>query len=221
MLYKETVSREMWELLQRLMNDEEFKDFSLVGGTALSLRIGHRLSVDIDLFTTRDFDVNALSEYLKRSYGAQIEEQSNNTIISFIGDIKVDAIAHKYPILKPVETIENVRLVSNEDIGAMKLHAILQSGERLKDFVDMYFLLDHHPLKTYLQAYERKYNMSVAMAVYSLTHYNNIRKEYGVSLIKGKEKSWQKMTVRLKKSVLNPHQTFEPGVSSKNKRRGI
>ncbi|MNS53577.1 hypothetical protein D3C72_863360 [compost metagenome] len=56
MLHKETVSKEMWELLQMLMKDEILKDFNLVGGTSLSLQIGHRLSIDIDLFTTNGFD---------------------------------------------------------------------------------------------------------------------------------------------------------------------
>ena len=60
MLYKETVSSEMWELLQKLMKDEMLKDFSLVGGTALNLKIGHRISIDIDLFTTKGFDEMAL-----------------------------------------------------------------------------------------------------------------------------------------------------------------
>lgn len=57
MLHKETVSQEMWELLQMLMKDEMLNDFNLVGGTSLSLQIGHRLSIDIDLFTIKDFDV--------------------------------------------------------------------------------------------------------------------------------------------------------------------
>ncbi|TDE00439.1 nucleotidyl transferase AbiEii/AbiGii toxin family protein [Flavobacterium sandaracinum] len=56
MLCKETVSKEMWELLQRLMKDEKLKDYILVGGTALALRLGHRLSVDLDLFTTKTFN---------------------------------------------------------------------------------------------------------------------------------------------------------------------
>ena len=60
MLHKETVTQEMWELLQRLMKDEKLKEFNLVGGTALSLIIGHRLSIDLDLFSIKDFDQNAL-----------------------------------------------------------------------------------------------------------------------------------------------------------------
>lgn len=43
MLHKETVSKEMWELLQKLMKDEMLKDFTLVGGTALALKLGLRL----------------------------------------------------------------------------------------------------------------------------------------------------------------------------------
>jgi hypothetical protein len=64
MLYKETVTKEMWELLQRLMKDEKLKDFNLVGGTALSLMIGHRLSIDLDLFSTQDFDVQTMLTHL-------------------------------------------------------------------------------------------------------------------------------------------------------------
>jgi len=52
------------ELIRSLQNDKKFKDFYLVGGTALALHLGHRESIDIDLFTTKDFDVNSTLEYL-------------------------------------------------------------------------------------------------------------------------------------------------------------
>ncbi|MGJ1503236.1 hypothetical protein [Sphingobacterium multivorum] len=53
---KETVSTELWELLQKLMKAEKLNDYFLVVGTALALRIGHRISVDIYLFSTKDFE---------------------------------------------------------------------------------------------------------------------------------------------------------------------
>src|SRR5690606_26794175 len=68
MLHKETVSSEMWKLLQTLIKDEMLKDFNLVGGTALSLQIGHRLSIDIDLFTTKGFDKQKLLKHLVTQY---------------------------------------------------------------------------------------------------------------------------------------------------------
>ena len=50
MLQKHTVREELLELLTYLMNQNEFNNFVLVGGTALSLQLGHQISVDIDLF---------------------------------------------------------------------------------------------------------------------------------------------------------------------------
>ncbi len=54
-IFKNTVSDLLWETLTQLMNWEELSTFRLVGGTALSLQIGHRMSVDIDLFTDAEY----------------------------------------------------------------------------------------------------------------------------------------------------------------------
>lgn len=210
MLHKETVSSEMWELLQKLMKDEMLKDFVLVGGTALALRLGHRLSIDIDLFTTKDFDSRTMIRYLHDAYGAELKQSrlDNNTVLTYINDIKVDLITHKYPLLNPVEEKDGVRMISNDDIGAMKIHAVFQSGKRLKDFVDMYFLLNEKTLKHYLQAYEKKYSGNVYWAAHALSYFGNIEKEYDVSMIKGKEKNWEKISGRLSKAVANPELQF-------------
>ena len=96
MLYKETVSKEMWELLQRLMKDEKLKDYILVGGTALALRLGHRLSVDLDLFTTKIFNSQMMLKYLHDTYGVNEKESQffPNTVLTFIDDIKIDIVTH-------------------------------------------------------------------------------------------------------------------------------
>lgn len=47
-IYKNTVSELLWEVLSKLMILDELKTFRLVGGTSLSLLLGHRISVDID-----------------------------------------------------------------------------------------------------------------------------------------------------------------------------
>lgn len=204
MLYKETVRKEMWELLQQLMKDEKLKDFNLVGGTALSLIIGHRLSIDIDLFTTNDFNVQEMLAHLSDQYPIKIREILENTMLLDIGQIKVDIIAHKYPWQESIRTIEGVRLASLRDIGAMKVFAIFQNGTRIKDFVDMHFLLEYHPLRTYLEAYEKKYDRNPGLAARALLHHDNIDMEEKVMLVKGKETNWDKMTQRLEKAVFNP-----------------
>lgn len=221
MLHKETVSKEMWELLQRLMKDELLKDFNLVGGTSLSLQIGHRLSIDIDLFTTKGFDEHALLKDLANKYPIRIRDMFDNTILLDIDKVKVDILAHQYPWQKPIETKEGVRLASLEDIGAMKLHAIFQNGTRIKDFIDMYFLLEHHPLKIYLESYRNKYGGNPAMASYALLHHKNIDKEVKVNMLKGKEVDMKKVAERLTKAVYNPMLKFGERPDPPNKGRGF
>lgn len=227
MLCKETITKEMWELLQRLMKDEKLKDYILVGGTALALRLGHRLSIDIDLFTTKDFDSLMMLKYLHDNYGANLKESrlSQNTVLTHIDDIKVDVITHNYPLLNSVEETEGVRMISNEDIGAMKLHAIHQSGDRYKDFVDMYFMLEQEPLKFYLQAYQKKYDKDPYWASIGLNTYDKITTFEGVDMLKEKQQNWKNIQKRLELAVKNQLYKFkserEDLPINPNKKRGF
>ena len=98
MLHKETVTQEMWKLLHRLMKDEKLKEHILVGGTALALRLGHRLSVDIDLFTTKNFNSQMMLKYLHDTYDVNEKESQffPNTVLTFIDDIKIDIVTHNW-----------------------------------------------------------------------------------------------------------------------------
>ncbi len=76
MLQKETVSQSVLELLKILMRDETMEDFFLVGGTGLALQIGHRVSIDIDLFTRESFDENEILANLEKHYDFRLDFQS-------------------------------------------------------------------------------------------------------------------------------------------------
>ncbi len=56
MLHKQAVSPKLLELINNLMQIEAFNNFNLVGGTSLALQIGHRISIDIDLFGISEID---------------------------------------------------------------------------------------------------------------------------------------------------------------------
>lgn len=221
MLYTETVEAQTLDLIQRLMRDEKLAEFNLVGGTALSLKLGHRKSIDIDLFIDRDFDAGKLSNHLTDHYNAQIHRTIKNGVFGFVDDIKVDLIAHQYPILNPVEIREGIRLYSLEDIGAMKLNAIHQKGTRLKDFVDVFKLLEHIPLKELTAAFERKYpSANRQMAVNALLYHKDINLREKIDFL-GKEPTWKSIAARLLRAVQNPNTVFNDAEQEQSMRQRL
>ncbi len=155
-LHFETVSPELLELLRRLMQDPALDGFSLVGGTSLALRFGHRESVDIDLFTQNGFDAPVFAERLKERYGMVQTETADNTVRGVIAGVKVDLIAHRYPRIAPDEEIDGLRLCSVEDVAAMKLNAVANRGSK-KDFWDCAELLQHYTCEQLLGFCGQKY----------------------------------------------------------------
>lgn len=94
MLHKETVEKGTLDLIRKLMADDQLKAFNLVGGTALALKLGHRKSIDIDLFSTGSFNAPELARYLTSSYNTDQLRTITNGIFGFIDDIKIDLISH-------------------------------------------------------------------------------------------------------------------------------
>lgn len=201
MLHKETVTPGTLDLIQRLMNDQQLNFFYLVGGTALSLRIGHRLSIDIDLFSSTDFDGDALAIHLKNNYDADVKRHKANYVSGRIGEIDFDFISHKYPSNKPIETIDGIRMMSNADISAMKINAIVNSGQRIKDFIDMHYLLKELPLENMLKYYCEKYpNVNADTAISSLLYHNDIDFSVQVMLMDSKLK-WKDIETSIKNAI--------------------
>ena len=160
----------MVDQIQKLQAMPELKEFYLVGGTALALQLGHRNSIDIDLFTLNEFDEEELFNSLNKHYVVKEIFRRNHTIISLLNNIKTDFIRHNYPLLVPPITEEGITFLSLEDIAAMKLHVIIQSGKRLKpacsagrDFIDIYFLLQHFSMQQIIDFFTQKYTYSNPM----------------------------------------------------------
>jgi predicted nucleotidyltransferase component of viral defense system len=158
MLHTETVEAGTLALIKRLSQDAALNNFVLAGGTALSLQLGHRKSIDLDFFSTRPFDARATARYLAARHQASGIAATTNTLISTIDDVKTSFVAHQYPQVDRVNESDGLRLASLEDIGAMKLNAIVNNGRRLKDYVDMHFLLREKNLDQLLNAYTAKYS---------------------------------------------------------------
>lgn len=165
MLHKSTfiIHPKTFRLIQELQRLPELNEFYLVGGTALALQLGHRNSIDIDLFAQNDFSEEDILISLNSKYVVKEVYRRKNTIISLLNNIKTDFIKHAYPFVLPPITEEGITFLSKEDIAAMKFHAIIQSGKRLKDFIDVYYLLEHFCLKQMIDFFTQKYSYSNPM----------------------------------------------------------
>ncbi len=160
MLYRNTVESRTFDLLVELSQDPKLKHFHLVGGTALSLQLGHRKSIDLDLFTQEPFDSKLLEEHLRKVHfnrQTEIIVQFPNTLMLKMDNTKVDFIQHNYPQLEPLIQLDSLRLASLDDIAAMKVNAIIQSGKRMKDFIDMAEIACHRTIDEVVNAYAKKY----------------------------------------------------------------
>jgi hypothetical protein len=170
--------------------------FFLVGGTALALQLGHRVSIDLDLFTPQPFDKELLLNALFSEFDISVESEGDQLLLTYIEEIKVDFVKMGYPILYPTVEIEEIRLLDIKDVAAMKLKAIAQRGSK-KDFYDIYFLSEILPLAEMLTIFKTKFaQFEVFHIVKSLTYFEDAE-NFADPIVFDKKVSWTKV----KKSI--------------------
>jgi len=210
MLQTATVEKGTFELLKQLMKDDFLSNFLLAGGTNLSLQIGHRRSVDLDLFSFESFDARAIEKHLLNNYPFVAQRVFEvNTVIGYIADIKVDFVAHIYPLLNPPFIEDEIRFYSLQDIACMKLVAISDNGTRLKDFVDVAFLSTKMSLTEMLICYREKYNRpNYYHAVKGLSYFDDIEFDVPINLINSVF-NWKKIEKRIREMIKYENRIFE------------
>ena len=158
MLHTETVEPRTLDLLKQLQCLPDLSNTRLVGGTALALHLGHRKSVDLDLFG--GFDPIMSYRKLLADAGHSVEGSENGTVQTLrVDNVKVDIVNYPYPWLDDAFDEGGVRLAGLKDIAAMKLSAVANRG-RKKDFIDVARLLDVFSLDQMLSFYKAKFSVS-------------------------------------------------------------
>lgn len=119
-----------------------YKDFYLVGGTALALYMGHRISVDFDLFSVKELPASLLQGIKRRHKNASVivTYRAIDQLNLVIEGVKFTYLHYPYPLLDTVVTYKGISVPSVKELAAMKALAV---GRRLsfKDYVDWYYLL--------------------------------------------------------------------------------
>ncbi len=166
-LHYETVTPLLKKVLNEIMGNSEFKPFYLVGGTSLSLRLGHRMSIDIDLFTNAMYgslDFSVYEKFFQENYPYYYCTDKTDLVgfgrSYYIGEssdenIKIDLYYHE-EIINPCDIIENIRIASLDDVVSMKVDVISRKG-RKKDFWDLHELLNTYTINQMLELHKQRH----------------------------------------------------------------
>lgn len=209
-LHLNTVSDLLWDALKQLMLIEEFKNFRIVGGTALSLQLGHRESVDIDLFTDAEYgsiDFSMLETKLNEMF-AYVDSLSVDLVgmgkSYFIGNTKNELVKldlfYTDPFVFPVILEQNIRFSSIEEIAAMKFEVIANGG-RKKDFWDIHELLETFTLNQMIDFYLKRnpYDYSKEELLFKVIDFSNADDDFTPNCYK--EKVWELIKLDFEKLV--------------------
>ncbi|MDI1471666.1 MAG: nucleotidyl transferase AbiEii/AbiGii toxin family protein [Thermodesulfovibrio sp.] len=165
-------------------------EFYLAGGTAVYYYLRHRKSLDLDFFTNKIFDFRNFKELFNQFETSHL---NHNTIYTTIEDIKVSFFHYPYPLLKPLNNLEIVKVASLEDIGAMKVLSIIQRGSK-KDFVDLYFIINtlNLSINDLIKLFTKKYGKFNPLIIHkALVFFDDADNEPDLMMIK--KTDWSKI----------------------------
>ncbi len=162
------------ECLRKIMTNKAFDNHYLVGGTALALQRGHRISIDIDMFTNAlygEMNTDELKKALVEMfpYTENLERLDETLMVYslYVGNsrddcIKLDICYDDDPIF-PLVNIDGIRMVSEKDIAAMKLNCIAQNRQRKKDFWDIHDLMETYSIEDMVSFALKRYPWTLTL----------------------------------------------------------
>jgi len=209
MLQTQSVYPATLGLLKKLMNLPPLASFNLVGGTALALQFGYRISVDLDLFTEHVFNTEVLQSAIEQfaneeHYTLKWEMVADVSLSGTIDGVRVDMIHFPYPLIDDLVYEGEIRMLSPKDIAPMKLSAIAKRGVK-KDFFDMYELLKRYSLDEMLQFYQQKFPYTdTTFLLRALLYFDDAEREEDPIMLKSY--TWKDVKKEMTKQV---HSFFE------------
>ena len=211
-----TVSTQLRGTLSWLMDQEIFNPFRLVGGTALGLQLGHRISVDIDLFTDAPYnqiDFGAIDQHLK-NYFNYVESSQVPIAMGksyFVGNNPADSVKldiyYTDHFIRPVLKIDTIRLATLDEITAMKIDVICRGG-RKKDFWDLHELLHLFSIDEIISLHQERYPYAHDLneILKNLTNFEIADPDFEPICLKGK--FWELIKLDFAEAVENLNQTL-------------
>ncbi len=210
MLQVSTVEENIFSLLRRLMQEPLLASSRLVGGTSLALQLGHRKSTDLDFFSFEAPDIESIVSLFSEKYGYTAQFINAKSTIGYIEGIKIDVIYHPFQWLEDAYVEDGIRLASLADIAAMKMHAIANSGQRPKDFVDIAYLSKWFSYNRLKELALKKYPMYDPIIFdKAIIYFGDVIPD-AIDKIKmiGADMDWEKIEARIIKMTTRPDSVF-------------
>ena len=211
MLQKETIKDNTLELLKKLQREEILSTTRLVGGTALALQIGHRISVDLDLFSKEPLDINAIEQILTHKFNFSAHFISKGSVRGEIDGIKIDILHHPYEWIDEPVCEEDIIMASLQDITAMKLNSIIHNGTRPKDFLDVAYLSQYFSYDDMRSLLVQKYpEYDPILLDRCINYFDDIETDFvaDIRLVDGRV-NFNKVKQRLIQMTDNPFDKFD------------
>lgn len=142
--------------LEELAGRSALESFYLSGGTGLALHLGHRRSVDLDLFRETEVDPADIQSRLRGLPDLLIRQAGRGTLHLTLRGIAVSFLHFPYPLLFPLARLDALAVSDPRDIACTKVNAIATRGSR-RDFVDLYACAQQVGLQQILTWFEEKF----------------------------------------------------------------
>ena len=156
-MFEETFVKGAKDILALLGRSGILQEAYLAGGTAAALQLGHRISVDFDFFTTKEFIPKEISAALSKLGSFDEEQESKGTLLGKFEGVNFSLFVYKYPLIFPAQKYLSVSIADIRDIASMKIDAIASRGAK-RDFIDLYFICKSgYQLTDILDFYDKKY----------------------------------------------------------------
>jgi len=165
----------------------QLNSFAIGGGTSIALRLGHRVSVDLDFFTNTEYETQLLFQFITKQFPASEKLfEKNQTMIFIINDIRTDFVLYPFPWTNQFELIDGIRFLSFEDIIPMKLQAVSNRNAK-KDYWDIAVLLEKYSLDEMLHIFKKKFTqVDIGFIIHSLTDFENADTELDPDVLDNK-----------------------------------
>lgn len=193
-MFEEALIKGSKENLALLGRSGILKDAYLAGGTAASLQLGHRISVDFDFFSAKEFVPKSFSIELSKLGSFDEEQADKGTVLGRFEGVSFSLFVYEYPLIYPPLRYLSLNIADIRDIAAMKIDAVATRG-RKRDFIDLYFMCKSgYGLTELLAFYNKKYGKLASNLIHiqkSLVFFNDAEPDETPRLLR--EVKWEEV----------------------------